>query len=160
MIYCIQTQHLLKTQLEQELSNSKKENAYYISGIMADQVFVDMNFSNIQGRSKGFILKIDPAVLQAQVLVLTPDVLPAGNAQLCSVNDMEIDASESYLYFTGVTSELDYQGYIHPMTGKIDMDLNLQWCNVYQFAGNRFSGIDAEFGDKEQSLFVLMNSAT
>ena len=42
---------------------SEKENAFYISGIMSDQVFADMNFNDIQGRSRGFILKIDPALL-------------------------------------------------------------------------------------------------
>jgi len=139
---------------------SEKENAFYISGIMSDQVFADMNFNDIQGQSRGFILKIDPALLQAQVLVFTPDILPTGLAQVCSVNDMEINEEESAIYFTGVTAEDQFTGYIHPMVGMIDMNLNLQWCYAYEMTENRFSGIDVEFGDREQSLFILMNADT
>jgi hypothetical protein len=107
---------------------SELENAFYISGIMSDQVFADVNFSDIQGRSRGFILKIDPALVQAQVIVFTPDMLPTGLAQVCSVNDMEINERENAIYFTGVTAEDQFTGYIHPMVGMIDMNLNLQWC--------------------------------
>ena len=139
---------------------SEKENVFYISGIMSDQVFADMNFSDIQGRSRGFILKIDPTLLQAQVIVFTPDVLPTGLAQVCSVNDIEINERENAIYFTGVTAEDQFTGYIHPMVGMIDMNLNLQWCYAYDMPENRFSGIDVEFGEREQSLFVLMNAET
>lgn len=137
---------------------SKRENAYYISGVMADDVFVDMNFNEIQGKSKGFILKIDPAVLQARVLVIESDILPPHNPQICSVNDMEIDLDQKFLYFTGVTSKADFTGYTHPMVGKTDLNLNVIWCNSYEMPSLRFSGIDVEMGDRDQSIFVLMNS--
>jgi hypothetical protein len=46
------------------------------------------------------------------------------------------------------------------MVGKIDMDLVLQWCKAYEITDQRYSGIDIEYGFKENSLFVLMNSET
>lgn len=138
---------------------SAKEEAYYISGIMVDRPFADMNFNDIQGRSNGFIMKINQSnPAQAQVLAFTPSVMPVGNPELCSVNDMEISSDQTYIAFTGVNTESNYSGYVQPMVGKIDMDLNIQWCKAYEIRDMRFSGVDVEFGDKEESLFVLMNS--
>ena len=71
---------------------------------------------------------------------------------------MEIDVNEQFIYFTGVNTEEKFTRYYHPMTGKIDMDLNLQWCRVYDVQDERFSGVDVEFGFKQQDIFVLMNS--
>lgn len=93
------------------------------------------------------------------MFVVNPDNLPEGKAQICSINDMEINAEENLIYFTGVTAEEQLSGYIHPMTGVIDMNLGLQWCYSYEMQGNRYSGVDLEFGDHESSLFVLMNSS-
>ncbi|HAH57913.1 MAG TPA: hypothetical protein DCL86_07175, partial [Bacteroidales bacterium] len=138
---------------------SAKEEAYYISGVMVDRPFADMNFYDIQGRSNGFIMKIDQSNLaQAQVLAFTPSVMPVGNPELCSVNDMEISSDQTFIAFTGVNTESNFSGYVQPMVGKIDMDLNLQWCKAYEIKDLRYSGVDVEFGLKEESLFVLMNS--
>lgn len=138
---------------------SAKEEAYYISGIMVDRPFADMNFNDIQGRSNGFIMKINQSNLaQAQVLAFSPSAMPVGTPELCSVNDMEISSDQSFIAFTGVNTESNFSGYVQPMVGKIDMDLNLQWCKAYEIKDLRFSGVDVEFGFKENSLFVLMNS--
>ena len=138
---------------------SAKEEAYYISGIMVDRPFADMNFNDIQGRSKGFIMKINQSNLaQAQVLAFNPSAMPIGTPELCSVNDMEISPDQSFIAFTGVNTESNFSGYIQPMVGTIDMNLNLQWCKNYEINDMRFSGVDVEFGDKEKSLFILMNS--
>jgi hypothetical protein len=139
---------------------SAKEEAYYISGIMVDRPFADMNFNNIQGRTQGFIMKINQSNLaQAQVLAISPSAMPVGIPELCSVNDMEISAEHSFIVFTGVNTESNFSGYIQPMVGKIDMNLNLQWCKNFEISDTRFSGVDVEFGYKEESLYVLMNSA-
>ena len=138
---------------------SAKEEAYYISGIMVDRPFADMNFNDIQGRSKGFIMKINQSNLaQAQVLAFNPSAMPIGTPELCSVNDMEISSDQSFIAFTGVNTESNFAGYIQPMVGMIDMNLNMQWCKNYEINDIRFSGVDVEFGDKEKSLFILMNS--
>lgn len=140
---------------------SPREDAYYISGVMVDRPFVDMNFDDIQGRSNGFIMKIDQSnLLQASVVAFSPTPMPAGIPELCSVNDFEINSDESAIYFTGVNTEYNFSGYVQPMVGKIDMDLVLQWCYAYEITDQRYSGIDIEYGFKENSLFVLMNSET
>jgi len=141
---------------------SHMERAFYISGVMADRLFEDVNMNNIVGKSKGFILKIDEAGLNPQVLVFEPDNLPNApyDPILCVVTDLEISADESEIAFTGITTkETGFNGYYHPMVGIIDMDLNVQWSNVYNFPEERYSGIDVEYNTINNKLLVLLNSA-
>ena len=142
---------------------SRKENAFYISGVMADKLFADINMNNIKGKSKAFIMKIDASGLNnTQVLVFDPDNLPDPHDPLiCLVSDLEISSDESEIAFTGMmTKAKDFSGYYHPMVGVIDMNLNLQWCKVYNFpAEDRYSGIDVEYNTKNDNLFVLLNSS-
>ena len=142
---------------------SHVERAFYISGVMADRLFEDVNMNNIIGKSKGFILKIDETGLNPQVLVFEPDNLPGApnDPILCAVTDLEISADESEIAFTGMTTkETGFDGYYHPMVGIIDMDLNVQWSNVYNFpAVDRYSGVDVEYNTTNDNLFVLLNSS-
>ncbi len=138
---------------------SAREGAYYISGIMVDRTFVGMNMNNLDCYSKGFILKVSRPYTQANVLVLDPDPLADPRlGRLCSVNDIEINADESLIAFTGVNTEEEFSGYYQPMVGMIDMNLNLQWCFAYELTNLRYSGIDVEFGRNNESLFALFNS--
>lgn len=143
---------------------SHVERAFYISGVMADRLFEDVNMNNIIGKSKGFIMKIEEIDLaNAQVLVFEPDNLPGApyDPILCAVTDLEISANESEIAFTGITTkETGFDGYYHPMVGIIDMDLNVQWSNVYNFpAADRYSGVDVEYNTTNDNLFVLINSS-
>ena len=142
---------------------SREENAFYISGVMADKLFADINMNNIKGKSKAFIMKIDASGLNnTQVLVFDPENLPDPHDPLiCLVSDLEISSDESEIAFTGMmTKAKDFSGYYHPMVGIIDMNLNLQWCKVYNFpAEDRYSGIDVEYNTKNDNLFVLLNSS-
>jgi len=142
---------------------SKVAKAFYISGLMVDKLFADIDMNNIQGKSKAFIMKIDALGLNnTQVLVFDPDNLPDPKDPLiCLVTDLEISSDESEIAFTGMmTKEQDFSGYYHPMVGIIDMNLNLQWCNVYNFPGeDRYSGIDVEYNTTNDNLFVLLNSS-
>jgi hypothetical protein len=155
----------------QELANavglrikySHVERAFYISGVMADRLFDDVNMNNIHGKSKGFILKIDDTgMANPQVLIFEPDNLPGApyDPILCVVTDLEISADESEIAFTGMTTkETGFNGYYHPMVGIIDMDLNVQWSNVYNFPATRYSGIGVEYNTTDDKLLVLLNSA-
>jgi len=142
---------------------SKVAKAFYISGLMADKLFADINMNNIQGKSKAFIMKIDALGLNnPQVLVFDPDNLPDPKDPLiCLVTDLEISSDESKIAFTGMmTKAADFSGYYQPMVGIIDLNLNLQWCNVYNFPGaDRYSGIDVEYNTTNNNLFVLLNSS-
>jgi len=138
---------------------SARENAYYISGIMVDRTFVGMDINNLDCHTKGFILKVSRPYTQANVLVFDPDPLPDERlAWMCSVNDLEINTDETLIAFTGVNTKKEFNGYYQPMVGMIDMNLNLQWCNVYELTGLRYSGIDVEFGQNDKNLFALFNS--
>lgn len=142
---------------------SPRAEAYYISGCMVDDAIVDLNFNDIRGKSKGFIMKIKAADLtSAQLRIIEPDQFQNNPEipSICSVNDMEISSDESYIIYTGVNTEQDFSGYTQPMVGKIDMDLNPIWGNTYEIQKTRYSGIDVEFGNHESSIFVLMNSET
>lgn len=142
---------------------SHVERAFYISGVMADRLFEDVNMNNIIGKSKGFIMKIDDTGLaNPQVLVFEPDNLPNApyDPVLCVVTDLEISADESEIAFTGMTTkEIGFNGYYHPIAGIIDMDMNLQWSNVYNFPADRYSGVDVEYNTTDDKLLVLLNSA-
>ncbi|NOU46604.1 MAG: hypothetical protein HOO86_06025 [Bacteroidales bacterium] len=138
---------------------SSRENAYYISGIMVDRTFVSMDLDNLMCRSKGFIMKVDPALNQAGVLILDPDPIADPEvAWLCSVNDMVINADETIIAFTGINTKEGSTGYHQPMAGMIDMNLNPLWYNVYELTDQRYSGIDVELGLNDERLFVLLNS--
>jgi hypothetical protein len=136
--------------------------AFYISGVIADRLFEDINMNNIRGKSKGFILKIDDTGMNLpQVLLFDPDNLPNAPDEplLCVVTDLEFSDHESNIAFTGITTKEQLNGYHHPMTGMIDMNLNLQWCYAYEFTGNRYSGVDVEYNTTDNKLLVLHNSA-
>lgn len=137
---------------------SANEKAYYISGIMVDRTFVSMDLNNPDCRSKGFILKVVAPFNQASVVVFDPDQLEDPKLPLlCSVNDIQINSSQNLIAFTGVNTKKEFTGH-HPMVGLIDMNLNLQWCFVYELTDFRYSGIDVEFGSNDQSVFALFNS--
>lgn len=138
---------------------SEKAEAFYISGIMSDRLFTDLNFNDLLGKSKGFILKVDASGLnQSQVLVFDPEPLPL-NPQtplLCAVTDLEISADGSKIGFTGINTKERVEGYYCPMAGEIDLNLIPQWCNAYELGEYRYSGVDVEYS-KEDNLLVLMN---
>lgn len=135
------------------------EQAYYISGIMVDRPFVTMDINNLECHSKAFIMKILPPYTDASVLVFEPDQLQDPKlAWLCSINDIQLNDAQSSIAFTGVNTKAEFTGYYQPMVGMIDMNLNLQWCYVYELTGLRYSGIDVEFGSDDQSVFALFNS--
>ena len=138
---------------------SEKSEAFYISGIMSDRLFTDLNFNDLLGKSKGSILKVDASGLNIpQVLVFDPEPLPL-NPQtplLCAVTDLEISADGSKIGFTGINTKERVEGYYCPMAGEIDLNLNLQWCNAYELGEYRYSGVDVEYS-KEDNLLVLMN---
>ena len=138
---------------------SEKANAFYISGVMSDRLFTDLNLSDLLGKSKGFIIKVDASSLNSsQVLVFDPDQLPL-NPQtplLCAVTDLEINEAETRIAFTGINTKERVTDYYCPMAGEIDLNLNVQWCNAYELGEYRYSGIDVEYSKKE-NLLVLMN---
>ncbi|PIQ29480.1 MAG: hypothetical protein COW63_12885 [Bacteroidetes bacterium CG18_big_fil_WC_8_21_14_2_50_41_14] len=140
---------------------SREAQSFYISGVMADQLFADINMNNIQGKSKAFIMKIDALGLaNPQVLIFDPDNLPDPQAPLiCVVTDLEISGAGTEIAFTGMTTTTDFAGNYNPMVGTIDLNLNLQWCNVYNFPIDRYSGVDVEYNTANNNLFVLLNSS-
>lgn len=138
---------------------SASQDAYYISGIMVDRPFVGLNINDLDCYTQGFILKVTRPFTQANVIYFDPDALPDPRlGRLCSVNDIEIYPDELGIVFTGVTTEDEFQGYYHPMVGRVDMNLALQWCYVYEFPEFRYSGIDIEVGSADETYFVLCNS--
>ncbi|MGV8113326.1 MAG: T9SS type A sorting domain-containing protein [Lentimicrobium sp.] len=138
---------------------SEKAEAFYISGLMSDRLFTDLNLSDLLGKSKGFIIKVDASSLNSsQVLVFDPDQLPL-NPQaplLCAVTDLEINDAETRIAFTGINTKERVTDYYCPMAGEIDLNLNVQWCNAYELGEYRYSGVDVEYSKKE-NLLVLMN---
>jgi hypothetical protein len=138
---------------------SEKAEAFYISGLMSDRLFTDLNLSDLLGKSKGFILKIDASSLNSsQVLVFDPDQLPL-NPQtplLCAVTDLELNEAGTRIGFTGINTKERVTDYYCPMAGEIDLNLNVQWVNAYELGEYRFSGVDVEYA-KEGNMFVLMN---
>jgi len=138
---------------------SASQDAYYISGIMVDRTFVGMNINNLDCYSQGFIMKVTRPYTLANVVVFDPDPLPDPKlARMCSVNDIEIFPDENAVVFTGVNTESEFPGYYHPMVGRVNMDLGLEWCYIYEFPGLRYSGIDIEVGVADETYFVLCNS--
>ncbi len=144
-----------------QIKYSKLNNSFYISGVMADRLFADVNMDNIRGKSKGFIMKIDASgVIGPRVLVFDPDALPdPKDPLLCLVTDLEMNANETSIAFTGMTTVAAYSNYYSPMVGMIDMNLNLQWCYAYEFSSDRYSGIDVEYDIPDNSLLVLLNAS-
>ncbi len=140
---------------------SSEMASFYISGVMADRSFADINMDNIVGKSKGFIMKISTNdFTNANVLVIEPDNLATDDPILCSVHDLEISPDGRYIAFTGITTKADFLGgYHHPMVGKINTNLVVQWCNAYQFTSDKYSGVDVEFNTLDEKLLVLVNSA-
>lgn len=142
---------------------SNEMEAFYISGVMADRSFTEINLNNIVGKSKGFIMKIDLGdYLNAEALVIEPDNLPSDPTApiLCSVHDLEISPDGRYIAFTGITTKDNISGgYYHPLVGMIDTRLNVQWGNVYEFDNDRYSGVDVEYNTVDGTLLVLMNTS-
>lgn len=136
---------------------SERNNSVYISGILCENILPEMNMHDLVGRSQGFILKInftDPST--AQALVFNPDdisLIPL----LCAVTDMEINADEQEIAFTGINTKSGTTGFYSPFAGKIDMNLNLLWSNTYSFGSDRFSGVDVEYSDNG-NFFMSMNT--
>jgi hypothetical protein len=51
---------------------SDDENAFYVSGVMTDQLFPELNMNNLTGKSKGFILKAYFGSMQTPELFVFP----------------------------------------------------------------------------------------
>lgn len=137
---------------------SEASGAFYISGVMADRMFQDMNLTTLLGKSKGFILKIDVTDMSyAQVLIFDPDQLAPETPVYSAITDLEINDDAKEIAFTGITTENQFNGYYAPVVGKIDLNLNLLWSNTYKFGSDRYSGIDVEYS-KDNNLLVLMNN--
>lgn len=140
---------------------SERANAYYISGVMVDRRFIDINMHDLMCRTKGFILKIDARDWDnTRVLAFDPEPIPdvQKHPLYCTVTDLEINPEGSQIAFTGITTKAEFNHYYHPMAGMIDLDLNLLWCNAYSFVDHRYSGVDVEFNTRENRLLVLLNS--
>ena len=142
---------------------SRDAQSFYISGVMVDRLFSEINLNNIVGKSKGFILKVDPNGLSVpQVLFIEPDNLPGApyDPILCSVHDLEFSADGQSIAFTGITTKDNFNGgYYHPLVGMIDLNLGVQWCNAYDFPSDRYSGVEVEFNTDDNKLLVLTNSS-
>ncbi|OFY49342.1 MAG: hypothetical protein A2W85_15810 [Bacteroidetes bacterium GWF2_41_31] len=138
---------------------SSAMDAFYISGVMVDRSFTEINLNNIVGKSKGFIMKIDASnLLAADVLIIEPENL-TNDPVICSVHDMELSPDGKFIAFTGITTKKIGDVYYHPMVGLINTQLAVQWSNVYQFDNNRYSGVDVEYNTINGNLFVLMNTS-
>lgn len=140
---------------------SDRANSYYISGVMIDRRFGDLDFYNLDVRSKGFILKVDYKGLHPTYLEFTPDqIFTSRQPSLCTVTDLEINPEGNMIAFTGINTEDELHNYHHPMVGVIDLDLNLRWCKVYEQEGDRYSGVDVEYRivDGRERILVLSNS--
>lgn len=140
-----------------KIKYSERDGSYFISGIMIDRRFSDLDLNHLDVKSRGFILKVDRYGNNPRYLEFIPDNLPS-DPLLCSVTDIEISPEGDRVAFTGINSEYDMDRFHHPMAGMIDLDLNLIWCHVYKRPEERFSGVDIEFRDSENKLLVLLNS--
>ena len=139
---------------------SRNEGAYYICGVMADRKFTDINLSDIEGKSKGFILKVeDEGAVSYSALVFTPDDLQSDD-EICVVSDIAINEDEDKIAFTGLNTLDDFTGYYHTMTGVVDMDLDIDWCKAYELTSATYAGVDVLFNEDDTTLFVLHNSAS
>lgn len=136
---------------------SERDDSYFISGIMIDRRFSDLDLNRLDVKSRGFILKVDRYGNSPRYLEFIPDNLQ-NDPLLCSVTDIEISPDGERVAFTGINSEYDMDRFHHPMAGMIDLDLNLIWCHVYKRPEERFSGVDIDFRDGEHKLLVLLNS--
>lgn len=141
---------------------SEIERAFYVSGIISDQLFADINMNNIVGKSKGFIMRVEEDFLTTpQVLVFEPYDLGDEDPTLSIITDLEINSDDTEIAFTGMSTVSDaigFNGNYHPVVGVIDMDLNVQWYNTFNFNANRYSGIDVEYNTSTDDIFVLINS--
>jgi len=137
---------------------SREARAYYICGVMANKRFTDINLSNIDAKSKGFILKVqDGGALSYSALVFSPDSVES-DEEICVISDIAINDDETKIAFTGLNTIKDFKGNHHPMTGVIDMDLNIEWCKAYEITSATYAGVDVLFNDDDTTLFVLHNS--
>ena len=139
---------------------SREEEAYYICGVMADRRFTDIDISDIEGKSKGFILKVEEAgALSYSALVFSPDDIQS-DEEICVISDIAINDDDTKIAFTGLNTLEDFTGNHHPMTGVIDMDLDIEWCKAYEITSATYAGVDVLFNEDDTTLFVLHNSAS
>lgn len=138
---------------------SERDNSYFIAGVMIDRRFSDLDFNNLNVKSRGFILKVDYKGLNPRYLEFIPDNLPnIKDPLLCAITDIEIRPDGNQVAFTGFNTEDNFTNYYHPMAGVIDLNMNIQWCHVFEHRGERFSGIDIEYTDLDERLLILSNS--
>lgn len=139
---------------------SGEEEAFYICGVLADRKFNEINPNDIDVKSKGFILKVpESGALSYDALIFTPDQVQ-NDAWLCGISDIEINATETEIAFTGLNTLDELTNYHHSMSGVVDMDLTLDWCKVYEVTNVTYAGIDIEYDDDDNTLLVLQNSTT
>jgi hypothetical protein len=137
---------------------SREERAFYICGVMADRRFYEININDIDAKTKGFILKVpESGSLTYSALVFSPDAV-LGDGWLCSISDLAINEDETKIAFTGLNTKQAFTGYHHPMSGVIDMDLNIEWCKTYEIESVTYAGVDVLFNESDTTLFVLHNS--
>jgi hypothetical protein len=132
----------------------------YVCGTMVDRLFVDLNFEDLIGKSKGFILKVRPGNWNSpSVRVFTPDNIPGfPDAPLfAAITDMEFYPNGSKFAFTGINTKQNFEGYYGPIIGEMASDLSLQWCKTYNVRGTHVSGVDVEYNTTSNRLLVMMN---
>jgi hypothetical protein len=139
---------------------SDDENAFYVSGVMTDQQFPELNMNNLTGNSKGFILKAYFGSMQnPELFVLAPYTLTGTEPVLSLISDMEISNDKTEIAYTGMTTvnpSSGFTGLYHPIVGVIDLNLVSQWSTAYNFDERRTSGVDVEY-NSNNDLFVLLN---
>ena len=139
---------------------STDARSLYICGTIVDRQFADLNFQDLIGKSKGFILKARLSDLgNPDVRIFTPDNI-AGQPDLplfSAITDMEFYSGESKFAFTGIHTKQNITGYYGPIVGEMAPDLSLQWCRTYEIKGTRVSGVDVEYNTSTSRLLVMMN---
>lgn len=140
------------------INYSPANDCYYICGVMSDREFGVIDFNNMQVNSYGFIMKVSPDnQLAPQVLEFTPDAVQDPK-RVSVISDIKINAAQSKIAFTGINTKSGFTSYQQPMTGIIDMNLNIDWCNAYDLGSTQYSGTDVIFNSSSSGLFVLHNS--
>jgi hypothetical protein len=130
----------------------------YVCGTMVDRLFVDLNFQDLIGKSKGFILKVRPGNWNSPVVkIFTPDYI-VDTPLFSAITDMEFYPDGSKFAFTGIHTKQQFNGLYGPVVGEMASDLSLQWCKTYDIKGTRVSGVDVEYNSTASRILVMMNN--
>jgi hypothetical protein len=125
---------------------------------MVDRLFVDLNFDDLIGKSKGFILKVRIGNWNSPIVkIFTPDNIE-DTPLFSAITDMEFYSDGSKFAFTGIHTKQQFNGLYGPIVGEMGSDLSLQWCKAYEIKGTRVSGVDVEYNSAASRLLVMMNN--